>query len=589
MEPGGRIPRKLAAILYADVAGYSRLTGEDEDATHRQLSEYLDFISKTIVAHRGRVVHYAGDAVLAMFEAVVDALGCATIVQEELGARSRALPEERRLEFRIGLNLGDVIEDRGDIYGDGVNIAARLESLADPGGICISGSVHDAIGNKLAVEYESMGEQQVKNIDKPVRAYRVLLNPDQGIQAKASKPAALKLPDRPSIAVLPFTNMSGDPEQDYFSDGIVEDIITDLSKIAGLFVIARNSSFAYKGKPFDVRDVCRELGVRYALEGGVRKAANRVRINAQLIDGETGGHVWAERYDRELHDIFVVQDEVTRQIVSALALKLTADERERLQRAPTENLQAYDYFLRGRDQAFLDTAEANAHARLMLEKAIELDPQFSLAFSHLSRNHVIAYVNGWGEEPERFLDLAMELGQRALDLDESNPHAYFAVGVAALWMKQHERAAAALNKGLAIEPNFAEGYAGLGLIFVYTGEPREAIAALHKSMRLDPHYRDIVLHLLALAHFQLEDYEQAKAVLERRLVRKPESDISRVLLAAVNGHLGNIEESRAEWAKVLRINPRYSLEHRRVVLPYKNPAHFEQILAGLRKANLVIQ
>ena len=587
MEDNQRLPRKLAAILYADVAGYSRLTGDDEDATHRTLSKYLDLISKTIENRRGRVMHYAGDAVLAMFDAVVDSLTCAIDIQQELKVQGRELPERRRLSFRIGLNLGDVIEDRGDIYGDGVNIAARLESLADPGGICISGSVHDAIGNKLALGYESMGEQQVKNIDKPVRAYRVLLTPARDDADKAPRPAALELPDRPSIAVLPFTNMSGDPEQEYFSDGIVEDIITDLSKIAGLFVIARNSSFAYKGKAFDVREVCRELGVRYALEGGVRKAANRVRINAQLIDGGSGGHVWAERYDRELDDIFVVQDEVTRDIVSALALKLTADERERLQRAPTENLQAYDYFLRGRDQALLDTAETNARACVMLEKAIELDPRFSLAFSHLSRNHVIAYVNRWGESPEQSLDLAVELGQRALELDEGNPHAYFAVGAAALWSKQHERATAALNRSLAIDPNYADGYAGLGIIFVYSGEPDEAIAALHKSMRLDPHYRDILLHQLALAYFQLEDYEQAMSVLKHRLVRKPGSDISRVLLASVHGHLGNIEESRAEWAEVQRINPQYSLEHRRGVLPYKNPADFEQIVDGLRKAGVV--
>jgi adenylate cyclase len=582
-----RLPRKLAAILYADVAGYSRLTGEDEDATHRKLSEYLDLISTTIGGHRGQVMHYAGDAVLAMFEAVVDALACAMAIQEELKTRSRELPEDRRLEFRIGLNLGDVIEDRGDIYGDGVNIAARLESLAEPGGICISGTVHDAIGNRLAVQYEFMGEQRVKNIEQLVRAYRVSLDAAKQVHTLTLKPAQLELPDKPSIAVLPFTNMSGDPEQEYFSDGIVEDIITDLSKIAGLFVIARNSSFAYKGKSFDVRDVCRELGVRYALEGGVRKAANRVRINAQLIDGESGGHVWAERYDRDLHDIFAVQDEVTRDIVAALALKLTPGERERAFRPPTENLQAYDYFLLGREQAFLDTAEASAQARVMLEKAIELDPQFSLAFSHLSRNHLVAYTNRWGDNPDQSLKLAMELGQRAVELDETNPHAYFAVGVAALWMKQHDRATAALQKSLAIDPNFAVGYAGLALISVYSGKPREAIASLQISMRLDPHYRNIYLHFLALAHFQLGEYEQAVVMLKRRLVRKPDSDISRVLLAAIHGHMGNVEESRAEWAEVLRITPNYSLEHRRETLPYKNPADFEHVLDGLRKAGLV--
>ncbi len=582
-----QLPRKLAAILYADVAGYSRLTGEDEDATHRELSEYLDVISTIVGCHRGRVMHYAGDAVLAMFEAVVDATDCAAAIQEDLKTRSEKLPEDRRLQFRIGLNLGDVIEDRGDIYGDGVNIAARLESLAEPGGICISGTVHDAIGNKLAARYEFMGEQQVKNIEKPVRAFRLLPGTAKQARATLSEPAELDLPGKPSIAVLPFTNMSGDPEQEYFSDGIVEDIITDLSKIAGLFVIARNSTFAYKGKQFDVRDVCRELGVRYVLEGGVRKAANRVRITAQLIDGTSGGHLWAERYDRELHDIFAVQDEVTRDIVSALALELTPDERDREPGRYTENLEAYEHFLRGREQAFLDTAQTNAQARAMLEKAIELDPRFSLAFSHLSRNHVIAYSNRWGETPDESLELAMQLGQRAVELDASNPHAHFAVSAAALWMKQHDVSIAAAEKCLAIAPNFADGHGILALILVYSGKAREAIASLNKAMRLDPHYRDIYLHFLALAHVQLGEYEQAVAVLKRRLVRKPESDISRMLLAAVYGHLGNFEESRIEWAEVLRINPDYSLEHRRKTLPYKNPADFEHMLDGLRKAGLV--
>jgi adenylate cyclase len=392
--------------------------------------------------------------------------------------------------------------------------------------------------------------------------------------------------DRPSIAVLPFENMSGDPEQEYFSDGIAEDIITDLSKVTGLFVIARNSTFSYKNKHTNVRDVCRELGVRYALEGSVRKDVNRVRITAQLIDGESGGHLWAERYDRDLHDIFAVQDEVTRDIVSALAIRLTPDERARPPRRYPDNLEAYEYFLRGRDKAFLDTAEANSEARALLEKALELDPQFSLALSHLSRNHVIAHVNRWGRSAVHSLELAMELGQRAVTLDETSPHAYFAVGAAALWMKQHAEAAAAAQMCLAVAPNYAEGHAVLGLILTYSGKPRDAIVSLQKAMRLDPHYRDIYLHLLALAHLQREEYEQGVAALKRRLVRKPESDISRVLLAAFYGHMGNTAESRSEWSEALRINPQYSLEHRRATLPYKDPADFEQILDGLRKAGL---
>jgi TolB-like protein/Tfp pilus assembly protein PilF len=419
----------------------------------------------------------------------------------------------------------------------------------------------------------------------PDRETKDLLGQIQALREGGEQPPPM-VADRPSIAVLAFENMSSDPEQEYFSDGVVEDIITDLSKIPGLFVIARNSSFAYKGGQPDVREVCRELGVRYVLEGSVRKAAQRIRVTAQLIDGTTGGHLWAERYDRDLHDIFAVQDEVTREIVAALAPRLSPPEGEPADSSYTENLEAYEHFLRGRDQAFRDTPEANAQARAMLEKATELDPRFSLAFSHLSRNCVIAYVNRWGDEPDRSLERALKLGERAVELDETNPHAWFAIGAAALWSGQHDRAAAAADRCLALDPNFAEGHAVLGLILVYSGKPREAIASLHKAMRLDPHYRDIYLHLLALAHVQLEEYDQAASDLKRRLVRKPESDISRVLLASVHGHLGDVDASRAEWDEALRINPDYTLEHRRGILPYRNPADFEQILEGLRKGGL---
>jgi len=582
-----RLPRRLAAILYADVAGYSRLTGEDEDATHRQLSEYLDLMTATVDQHRGRVMHYAGDAVLAMFDAVVDALSCAIETQNKLASKNQGAVDKRKLEFRIGVNLGDVIEDRGDIYGDGVNIAARLESLAEPGGVCISGTVHDAIGKKLANVYEYMGEQQVKNIEQPVRAYRVVIGSPAGEHSSQSRQPSLELPDRPSIAVLPFTNMSGDPEQEYFIDGIVEDIITDLSKIDGLFVIARNSTFTYKGKSVNVRDVCAELGVRYALEGGVRRAANRVRITAQLIDGTTGGHAWAERYDRDLDDIFAVQDEVTGSIVSAIAPKLASARNESPSHRDTDNLEAYEHFLRGRELGYQDTAQANAQAREMLEKAIDLDPSFSLAMSHLSRTYAMAYANRWSDSPQRSLEQAVALGQRAIELDDSNPHAYFAVGAAAFWSKRLGEALAAAERCIAIDPNFAEGYGILAVTLIYMGRPREALDALEKGMRLDPHYRDIYLHLLAQAHFHLRQYEQAADALRRRLVRKPDSDISRALLASTYGHLGRLDESRAEWSRVLEINPAYSLEDRRKVLPYENSKDFEQVVDGLRRSGVV--
>ena len=324
-----RLPRKLAAILYADMAGYSRLTGEDEDATHRRLRDYLDLIATTIESHRGQVMHYAGDAVLARFDAVVDALSSAASIQDELKNRNTDLPDERKVQFRIGVNLGDVIEDRGDIYGDGVNVAARLESLADSGGICISESVRTAIGKKLDLAYESMGEQNVKNIEEPVRAYKVALTVEEKTQTTSPTKPTLELPDKPSIAVLPFDNMSGDPEQEYFSDGITEDIITELSRFSSLFVIARNSSFAFKGQSIDVKSIARELGVRYMLEGSVRRAGNRLRINAQLLDTEMATHIWAERYNGSTDDIFELQDEITRNIVGSITPQIESAEVER--------------------------------------------------------------------------------------------------------------------------------------------------------------------------------------------------------------------------------------------------------------------
>ncbi|MEE8252157.1 MAG: adenylate/guanylate cyclase domain-containing protein, partial [Gemmatimonadales bacterium] len=341
-----RLPRKLAAILYADVAGYSRLTGDDEDATHLRLRDYLDLFAKTIENHHGQVMHYAGDAVLAKFDAVVDALSSATAIQNTLKDRNKDLPDERKVQFRVGVNLGDVIEDRGDIYGDGVNVAARLESLADAGGICISESVRTAIGKKLPYGYEFMGEQQVKNIEEPVRAYGVLLDSSKAQVPPPAKPT-LELPDKPSIAVLPFTNMSSDPEQEFMADGITEDIITALSKFRWFFVTAPNSTFTYKGQAIDIKRVGEEMGVRYVLEGSLRQGAGRVRVSAQLIEAASGNHIWAERYDRQIEDIFDLQDEITMTIVAAVEPELAAQERDRAVNKPTRDLKARDLFQRG--------------------------------------------------------------------------------------------------------------------------------------------------------------------------------------------------------------------------------------------------
>ena len=455
------LERKLAGILYADVAGYSRLTGEDEDATHRRLSEYLDRIAETITQHHGEVMHYAGDAVLAKFDTVVDALSSAAAIQTDLSTRNQALPDERKVQFRIGVNMGDVIIDRGDIYGDGVNVAARLESLAEPGGICISESVRSAIGKKLPLEYEFLGEQQIKNITEPVKAYHARLKSGAVLPAPTARPRrpmrhliaasaaatvliigvgvvtwgqpwrtseepasverlAFPLPDKPSIAVLPFANMSGDPEQDYFVDGMTDDLITDLSKMSGLFVIARNSSFAYKGKSPDVRQVSRELGVKYVLEGSVRRAGEQVRINAQLIDSTTGGHLWADRYDGRIDDVFALQDKVTAKIVTSLALQLTAAERQRVARPETDNVVAYDAFLQGWEHLRRQTADEFAKALPYLKKAVELDSNYGRAYAALAWLYYHASKRSWhkslglshrwkaAEQADRYLTKAMK-------------------------------------------------------------------------------------------------------------------------------------------------------------------------------------
>jgi TolB-like protein/Tfp pilus assembly protein PilF len=573
--------RRLAAILTADVVGYSRLMGEDEAGTLTALKAHqAQFIDPTIAEYRGRIVKLMGDGALVEFGSVVAAVECAVAIQRGMVGRNASAPHDKRIEFRIGVNLGDVIIDGDDIHGDGVNVAARLEGLAEPGGICISGKVFEEVGNKLDLGFEDMGAQTVKNIASPVRAYRIRLESPSVFDAPPP------LPDKPSIAVLPFVNMSGDPEQEYFADGMAEDIITSLSKLSQLLVIARNSSFTYKGRAVKVPDIGKELGVRYVIEGSVRKAGNRVRITAQLIDCSTGGHLWAERFDRELTDIFAVQDEVTQEIVSAMAVKLTADERERLKTKGPSNLEAYDYVLRGREMHRLYSKEGVAEAKVLFKRAIELDPRFARAFASLASAHVLEYVNGWYETVDRPLERAFELAQKAVSLDEMDPYAHHALGSTYLWKRQHDQAIVEHERTIALEPNFANGHAFLGRVLLYSGRSEEAIELINLGMRLDPHYPSSYLHFLAQAYFEMGRYEEAAGPLKRRLIRNPGTDISRVLLAASYGHLGQVDKAKVEWAEVFRINPDYSLEHREQILPYKDPADFDRIVEGLRKAGL---
>ena len=640
MADSDRLPRKLAAILYADVAGYSRLTGEDEDATHRTLSECLDLISSTVESHRGRVMHYAGDAVLAMFEAVVDALSGAVAIQDALRTQNQDLPDERKVEFRIGVNLGDVIEDRGDIYGDGVNVAARLESLAEPGGVCVSESVRTAVGNKLSLGYESMGEQHVKNIREPVKAYRVLLDQQSKTTDAEPKPRpnrlvivaalsaiavvggllvwfkpweprvelasieqmAFPLPEKPSIAVLPFVNMSSDPEQEYFSDGIAEDLMTDLSKISGLFVISRNSAFTYKGRAVTTRQVAEELGVRYILEGSVRRVGDQVRINAQLIDAVTDGHLWAERYDGSLTDVFALQDKLTEKIVTALAVKLSPTEEAVLQAKGTSNLQAHEAFLRGvrhinvRDDVLMDE---NRKARQEFEKAIELDPNYATAYAALG----LTYWYHWAHFD--FLDgsakrKAFELAARSLELAD-NAMAHLLKAKKYLFLehaggihgeRQYDLAIAELRKAVALEPNNPDILAELAYYLVFAGDAEEAQALIARAKRLNPNFPSWYYRPSGFAHFMKGDYKSAIPDFTAWFESVTIPFWSVFALASAQAQAGDIAKAQ-ETLQILGER----LGHMRTIsvfrlgfvddfFPFKRENDLEHFLEGLHKAGV---
>jgi adenylate cyclase len=560
----------------------------DEAGTLAELSALRkELIDPKIAEYGGRTVKLMGDGALVEFASVVDALECAVAIQLATARRNTAKPEDKRIVFRIGINVGDIIIEGDDIYGDGVNVAARLETLAEPGGICISSSVREQVLNKVPISFADLGEQTVKNIERPIRVYYVVLEgapASAGPAANAAAPAAQ--PQKPSIAVLPFVNMSGDPEQEYFADGISEDIITALSKISGLFVIARNSSFTFKAKAVHVGEVSKKLGVRFVLEGSVRKAGNRVRITSQLVDAVTGGHIWAERFDRELTDIFAVQDEVTQEIVAALALNLTEGE-QRLASEATNNLEAYDFFLRGRELWNQHTKELNAKARETLQRAIELDPNFAPAYAFLAAVYSREYLNQWSASPSLSLEQGHKVAQQAVALNDRDPSAHWALGSMYLWMRRHDAAIGELERAISLNPNFSLAHTLLGLALHYAGRSERALECFERAIVLDP-YNDVYLHFHAQAYFQLGKYEKAIEILKRRLIRNPDTDISRVLLAASYGHLGRIDEARAEWQEAYRVNPNYSLEHRRKVLPYRNPSDFERLVEGLRNARLVV-
>ncbi len=584
--PAVGMERKLAAIFSTDVAGYSRLMGDDEEATIRTLTASRQIISSLTQHYRGRVVDSPGDNLLAEFASVVDAVRCAVEIQHALTEKNTELPEHRQMRFRIGINLGDVIVEEERIYGDGVNIAARLESLAIPGGICISGTVYDQIKNKVALGYEYLGEREVKNIAEPVRVYRVQLEPSPapGPTPSGEQPALLPLPDKPSLAVLPFTNLSSDPEQEYFSDGITEDLITDLSRLSGLFVIARHSTFTYKEKAVKVQEVSRELGVRYVLEGSVRKVGERVRITAQLIDAPTGHHLWAERYDRPLKDIFALQDEIVQKIVTTLRLQLSLWEHGHLVRKTTDNLKAYDSYLRGVEYFYRSTQEATAQARQMFEYALALDSQYAEAYAQLGWTYSMGWISQWSQDSQA-LEQAFALAQKAVALDASLSLAHRVLSCVSLWKKQHEQAIVAAERAVALAPNDAEGYMRLGEVLNFAGRPEEAIGWVEKAIRLNPR-AFLYSFFLGHAYYLTGRYEEAIAVLKGILTRNPDFLPTHIYLAAIYSELGRETEARAEVAEVLRRSPHHSLEVLKHRLPYKDPAILERHIATLRKAGL---
>ena len=581
-----RLQRRLAAILSADVVGYSRLMGLDEAGTLSRLNALRrELIDPTIAAHAGRIVKLMGDGALVEFASAVDAVTCAIEIQRQLRERDAGGSEANPIQFRIGINVGDIIIEGEDILGDGVNIAARIEGIAEPGGISISEDAWRQVQGKVAANFVDAGEQSLKNIARPVRVYRLDLAPKAATASDVRRPMPAQS-DKPSIAVLAFNNMSGDPEQEYFSDGISEDIITDLSKLSELQVIARNSSFTYKGKPVDVKQVGRDLGVRYVLEGSVRKAGNRIRVTGQLIDAESGAHIWADRFDRDLNDIFAVQDELTREIIAALKVKLTLGKKERLMRRNTIDEEAYDFFLRGRERAWLNTRSGNVEARSLLERAVAINPDFAAAHAFIGFTHVNDYINGWAEVPEQSLQIGLEIAERAVQLDEAEPQGHYVLAVALGFNRQIDRGLAEARRSVALAPSFAQGHHTIARFLTLSGDPAGAISTLDAYMRLDPLYPDMALHFLAEARFSLEQFDEAVTALKQRLGRSPDSATSLALLASCYGHLGKIDEARAAWAQVMKIAPNFSIERQRRILPYKNPDDFERRVEGMRKAGL---
>jgi adenylate cyclase len=678
------VKRKLAAILSADVKGFSRLMGEDEKGTVRTLNAYKEVMTNLMQQHRGRVVDAPGDNVLAEFGSVVDAVECSVEIQKELKTRNADLPENRKMEFRIGVNLGDVIEDGEQILGDGVNIAARLESLAEAGGICISGTAYDQVENKLSLGYKYLGEQAVKNITKPVRVYRVLMEPEAAgkvigekkikprqwqrvvlslgvvlivviaavviwklytpsapqpeiaskekvvtpqpekaptaappsaevtpkekvvppLPEKVTKPTppptpkmevaskekmAFPLPDVPSIAVLPFVNMSEDPKQEFLSDGITEEIITALSKVRHLFVISRQSTFSYKGKPVKVKQVSEELGVRYVLEGSVQRSGDRIRINAQLIDALTGRHIWAERYNRDLTDLFALQDEITMKILTAIRVKLTEGEqvgRPEEYFKGKQGLDCYLKWLQGRNYLYGANIKDTRVARRIGEEVIEMCPENPMINILMSAVNYLEYWFGLGKSPHESIEKGIELAQKAVATDDSLAAAHGTLSAFYTLKREHEKAIAEGERAVALDPGGSFSHLRYGMSLNYGGRPEEAIPVLQKAIRLNPLGETGNFLNLGHAYRVTGRLEEAVTEYKKSLQRSPDNIFAHLSLAATYSMLGREQEARAEAAEVLRLNPKFSVDSYAKRLTFKDQSVTDKFIDGLRKAGL---
>ena len=586
-----RVERRLAAILAADVAGYSRLTGLDEEGTHVRLRERLRGLADPKISeHRGKVVKHTGDGVLAEFGSVVDAVRCAIEVQRGMAEQNATMPQVKRIEFRIGIHVGDIIVDDNDIFGDGVNIAARLEGIAEPGGVCISDDAQRQVRGKVDFAFEDMGPQNLKNIVEPMRAWRLRMNASGSAAAPIEPPVestqALALPDKPSIAVLPFENMSGDPEQEYFADGMVEEITTALSRFKWLFVIARNSSFTFKGQAVDVKEIGRRLGVRYVLEGSVRKASGKVRITGQLIDAVTGAHIWADRFERDLTDIFALQDEVTVAVVSAIQPKLLQTEIAMAARRRPENLTAYDFYLRALQQFYLTTREGVAETIRLAHRALELDPRFGLVAALAGACHMQNALWGYASDRQFEAEEAVRLARLALSIDDGDPDILaMASAITAFIVGDCESEIELVNRAVALNPNSFQAWHCRGQVYRTAGLWEEALRSLERAIRMSP--VDPRLHntfaLMGLAFIELGRFDEAIVAGKKAQRHNPSLPVAYRCLTSAFAHLGRDAEAREAAMRVLELDPAFTISP---LIAWGGLARAKLFIEGLRKAGL---